>query len=203
MKRLLGFVQSLWYWFIIFIVRLFCLLWGIRYFGQANIPARGGVIIASNHQSYLDPPLVSIGLVRPIHFMARRELFEFSWLFNILISSVNAFPLERRRFNSEGIREALNRLRNGHMLLVFPEGTRTPDGEIKEFKTGVATITRRADVPVIPTRISGAFDTWPREHKLPARWRPIRIIYGKPLIIDRNLSPEEIARLIQDAVSRL
>ncbi|MBI5779873.1 MAG: 1-acyl-sn-glycerol-3-phosphate acyltransferase [Planctomycetes bacterium] len=158
---------------------------GLRAFGRANIP-EGGAVLASNHQSYFDPALISITLNRPVYFLARKELFEFNRFFGWFIRSLHAIPLERRTFDSTGLRQAIEVLQKGGLLVVFPEGTRTSNGEIGEIRKGVSLLGERANVPLVPTLVDGAYQAWPRRHKLPVRFSPIRVSFAKPLWLDKS-----------------
>jgi 1-acyl-sn-glycerol-3-phosphate acyltransferase len=192
------------YTFLRFWVRLlFTVMFRFRVLGRENVPLHGGVILAANHQSYLDPPLVGIGLERPVHFMARKSLFEHNFLFARLIRNVNAFPVERDRGDIGAIRETLRRLENGAAVLVFPEATRSYTGEIGALKPGVFVMAARAGVPVVPTLIDGAFEAWPRSRLLP-RPKPIAVIYGKPLLpADFDGDPGAMAEACQAAFASL
>jgi len=157
----------------------------LRVFGRGNIP-EGGAVLASNHQSYFDPALISITLNRPVYFLARKELFEFNRFFGWFIRSLHAIPLERRTFDSSGLRRAIEVLQNGGLLIVFPEGTRTSDGEIGEIRKGVSLLGEKASVPLVPTLVNGAYQAWPRKYKLPIRFSPITVRFGPPLRIDKT-----------------
>lgn len=201
-------LQSFWYKSVLFMVKMVALIWGVRIFGQGHIPKTGGALIASNHQSYLDPALLSIGLTRDIHFLTRKELFKsryllLGWFFGIFIRSLNAFPLERRHFGSQGIRKAIERLRNGMLLLVFPEGTRTFNGEIGKLKSGVISLAQRAQVPIIPALIDGAFEVWSRHSRFPQRWHPIKVRYGAPVAIEPEASSDQLYKLIRQKIQEL
>ncbi|MEW6027340.1 MAG: lysophospholipid acyltransferase family protein [Planctomycetota bacterium] len=169
-----------------FISRILAIVfWRLRVFGRENIP-EGGAVLASNHQSYFDPVLIGITLNRPVYFLARKELFEANWLFGWLIRNVHAIPLERRVFDSSGLRQAIEVLQKGGLLVVFPEGTRTSNGEISGIRKGVSLLTREANVPLVPTLIDGAFQAWPRQHKLPVRFRRISVSFTRPLRLDKG-----------------
>jgi 1-acyl-sn-glycerol-3-phosphate acyltransferase len=164
---------------------LFTLFFRIRVIHRERLPARGGVLVVSNHQSYLDPALVAIGMPRPLHPMARESLFRFL-PFALLIRSLYAFPVRRASADLGAVREAMRRLKDGAVVLMFPEGTRTRDGSIAPFHAGPITIAGRAGVPVVPAVIEGAFDAWPRTCWLP-RPHTVRVAFGRPL------SAEEVA----------
>lgn len=201
-------LQYFWYKLVHHITQIIALLLGVRVFGQGYIPESGGALIVSNHQSYLDPALLTIGSNRAIHFLARKELFEsrfflLGWIFKVLIGSLNALPLERRRFDSQGIRKAIERLKSGNLLIVFPEGTRTFNGEIGTLKSGVISLAQRAQVPIIPALIDGAFEVWSRHNRFPRRWYPIRVRYGSPIIIESAFSSDQLSQLVKQRIKAL
>jgi len=174
------------YYLVIVICRLLGIVfWRVRVFGRENIPT-GGAVLASNHQSYFDPALISITLNRPVYFLARQELFEANRFFGWLIRNLNTIPLERRTFDSTGLRQAIDVLQKDGLLIVFPEGTRTSDGEIGKIRKGVSLLGEKAHVPLVPTLIDGAYDAWPRHHKLPIRFSPITVRFGPPLRLDKT-----------------
>lgn len=169
------------------------LLWDLKVYGLENVPRTGGVLLISNHQSYLDPMLLAVQLRRPVSFLARSTLFEkraFGWL----ISRLNAFPVRRGEGDIGAVKEAIRRLKEGRVLMMFPEGTRSRDGKLGRIQPGISMLVRRAGVPVVPAAISGAFQAWPRSRKLP-RAHPIRVVYGKPLETE-GLKGEKLVELI-------
>jgi 1-acyl-sn-glycerol-3-phosphate acyltransferase len=161
------------------------LVYRVRYSGRENIPATGGVLVVSNHQSHLDPPLVGIGCPRLLNFVARETLFSFA-PFGWLIHSVGAFPIDREGIGLAGIKESLRRLKRGEMVLIFPEGTRTRDGEMAPFRPGFTALAVRAGAAILPVAVDGAFRVWPRWRKFPGLGK-IRVHYGDPI------APAEIA----------
>ena len=166
--------------------------WKFRVFGLENIPRTGGVLLASNHQSYLDPVLVAMVLPREMHFMARRTLFR-NPAFRAIIAGYNAFAIERDTADVKGVNSAIARLEAGNILLVFPEGTRTGNGSIGPMKS-VGVIAERAAVPIVPVLIQGAYEAWPKGQGIPHLGR-VSLIFGKPR------SPENITGdAIRDAV---
>jgi 1-acyl-sn-glycerol-3-phosphate acyltransferase len=158
---------------------LFTVVFGIRVYHRERLPRAGGVLVIANHQSYLDPILAAVGMPRPFHPMARESLFRFL-PFEMVIRSLYAFPVRRATADLGAIREAMRRLKDGAVVLVFPEGTRTRDGSIAPLQAGPITIAGRAGVPVVPVVIDGAFEAWPRAALLPVPHR-IRVAYGQPL----------------------
>lgn len=177
-------LRTLWYGFLRILAQpLFCALLRYRAYGRENIPSRGGVLIVSNHQSFMDPLLIGVGLRRQIHIMARQSLFYKSVFFRWLIESLNAFPLKEGGKDSGAIKEAIKRLTAGKVVLVFPEGTRTWDGSIGELHSGIGLIAQRSGSPIVPAVIHGAYEAWPRTRKL-FRLRPIKVAFGSPLYCD-------------------
>jgi len=155
------------------------LFFRIRVFGAHKVPERGGVILASNHQSFLDPPAVGMAVRRHLYFVARRSLLR-GRLAAALLKQQHVLPIDRDAPELAAIRAIVRRLRNGDGLVLFPEGTRTSDGSVGRFRPGFALVAARARVPVVPVAISGGFRAWPRWQRLPA-WGPVRVMYGDPL----------------------
>jgi 1-acyl-sn-glycerol-3-phosphate acyltransferase len=143
------------------------------------VPAVGPVLLASNHVSFADPPLVGASLRRAIHFLARKSLFEKPG-FGALIRSYNAMPVDRDGGGGAGLRTVLDLLARGAAILLFPEGTRSPDGQPMPAKAGVGLIAIKSDVPIVPVRIHGAFEAWGRHRILPLP-KPIDVVFGNPV----------------------
>ncbi len=160
------------------------LVFRIRHAGCENIPTEGGVLVVVNHQSNLDPPLVAMACPRRMNFLAKEDLFSFP-PFRWLIRSLDAIPLDRDGIGLAGIKESLRRLKRGEMVLVFPEGTRTRDGELLKFRPGFTALARRSGATILPVAMEGAYIAWPREQLLPTP-RSIHLRYGRPI------SPEQV-----------
>lgn len=176
---------------------VFLLVFRGRVLHTERVPRRGGVLLVCNHQSYLDPVLAALALPREAHFMARDTLFR-GGFFKPLIESLNAFPVKRGSADIGAIKETLRRLKNGGLITVFPEATRTEDGTIRPMQPGVVLVARKAGVPLVPTLILGAFEAWPRHAKLP-RPRRVLVAYGEPLTPEgmKNLSDEQCVALVR------
>lgn len=140
----------------------------------------GPCLIASNHQSMLDPPLIGGLLPEEIAFVARKTLFE-NPLFGWVIRGCRALPLDRDDADLGAIRRALGVLASGRKLLIFPEGTRSPDGRLLPAKAGAGLLALKSGVPVVPARIRGARDVLPRGGSLPVGGARIRVRFGRPL----------------------
>jgi len=183
--RFLRTFKSIWYGFLqIYAQLLLILFFHIRVYGRQNIPEKGAVIILSNHQSFLDPILIGVGLGRRVNFMARDTLFR-NPFFGFLIRSLNAFPVKRGKVDLKALKHAIKLLSQGELLLLFPEGTRTSDGEIGKVRAGVCSIIKRADAVLIPAVIDGAYEAWPRRKKI-FGFHKIRVIFGAPVEYGRS-----------------
>ncbi|HEY1686278.1 MAG TPA: lysophospholipid acyltransferase family protein [Tepidisphaeraceae bacterium] len=182
--------------------RIFTTLYfGLKVYGIHHIPKTGGVLVVSNHQSALDPVLVGVRCHRPFSYMARATLFGKNKFFTWLIRSLNAFPVHLGKGDTGAMKEAIARLKAGEILTMFPEGTRTLDGNLKPIQAGVALIVRRAGVPVVPAIVDGAYQAWPKGAKWP-RNVPIHVLYGPPLQV-QGLKTEEIVELIDRTFHRM
>jgi 1-acyl-sn-glycerol-3-phosphate acyltransferase len=174
----------------------FVLLWRGRVFGRHRFPREGGVLLIGNHQSFLDPVLVTMALHREGNYMARDSLFARP-LFRALIVSLNAFPVRRGAADLSAVKELIRRLRAGAVVVAFPEGTRTPDGSIGEMRPGPFLAAQRAGCAIVPVVIDGAYEAWPRHQPFPAP-RPIRVAYGEPI------SPHDVqSMLIDDLIAEV
>jgi 1-acyl-sn-glycerol-3-phosphate acyltransferase len=182
----------------------FMIFYGVRFYGRNNMPAEGGVVVISNHQSHFDPPLIAAGLRRQLNFLARKSLFKFK-PFAWLIDMLDAIPLETNGIGFEGIKESLKRLRGGEMILIFPEGARTWDGEIAPFLKGSLVLAQRSKSTILPMAISGCFEAFPRGTKFPRLWGRIRVIYGKPILYEefKEMPEEELRTLCETKVAEL
>jgi 1-acyl-sn-glycerol-3-phosphate acyltransferase len=185
----------LWYRLVQKIVGLLCIVTGgLRASGQRNMPKEGGVLLISNHLSHLDVFVLGLLLPRPLNYVARSTLFVPGLAF--LIRSVGGFAIQREGMGAQGLKETLRRIRNGGIVTLFPEGTRSRDGELGELKPGIAVLASRARVPIVPTGLAGTFEAWPRSRPFPLP-APIRVHYGAPIL------PETIAGLDPDALTTL
>jgi 1-acyl-sn-glycerol-3-phosphate acyltransferase len=177
------------------------LLGGLRHY---NVPPlsqmQGGVLVASNHQSFYDPVLIGMRLPRPICFLARDTLFEVPG-FGAAIWSVGARPVRRGSVSPDAIRTVIGLLRSGEGLLMFPEGTRTPDGELGPFSPGAASVAIRCGVPVLPVCVEGAFRSWPRTRLLP-RPSPMAVAFGEP-ISSGGQTADELTQRMRGEILRL
>lgn len=170
------------------------LTWGFSYRseGRHNIPATGPALLLANHQSFFDPSIVGCGTRRHLRFLARKTLFR-NRLFGALIHRLNAVPVDQEGVAKDGLKTIMDELKAGEAVLVFPEGERTPNGEIQPLRPGVLLLIRRLEVPIVPIGIAGAFDALPRTRKwpklspffLPSTGADIAVSIGKPICAAR------------------
>jgi 1-acyl-sn-glycerol-3-phosphate acyltransferase len=159
----------------------------LRWEGGRNIPRRGPVLLVANHESFLDPIAVGLTTQRQIHYLARKTLFVGT--FGKFLRSVNCVPVDQEGVAKEGLKTILDLLGEGRAVLVFPEGERTPNGEMLPLKAGIQLLIKRAPAPVVPIGIAGAHDAYPRDRTLPRflpffmpAWRRgLAVSVGKPL----------------------
>ncbi|HTN03079.1 MAG TPA: lysophospholipid acyltransferase family protein, partial [Planctomycetaceae bacterium] len=144
----------LWRTLQVILQNVLCFWLGYRARGMENIPPSGGGLMVVNHQSFLDPVLVGLPLRRPISFVARDSLFRvpvLGWVLN----NMYAIPINREAASTASLRESIRRLKQGFLVGIFPEGTRTTDGCVGELKPGFLALMRRSKQPVYPIGISG------------------------------------------------
>jgi 1-acyl-sn-glycerol-3-phosphate acyltransferase len=160
--------------------------------GTENFPRTGGGLVCANHQSYLDPLIVGMTCNREMCYVARATLYQ-STVLRWLMTWYNTIPIRRDGLGLSAIKEILRRLRGGELVLIFPEGTRTDDGEIGELKSGFCAIVRRTKTPLIPVAIDGAYQVWPRDRKWP-RIGKIGVFIGEPILADamESLTDDEL-----------
>ena len=154
-----------------------------RVSGAENVPATGGLILAANHASFLDPPLVGSGLKRDINYLARESLFRFP-LVGALLRSWNSVPVDRDGGGAKGLKIILGRLLNGAGIILFPEGTRTPDGKLQPARAGIGLVVAKSNAPVVPVRVFGTFEAYGRNIKFP-RPKRIAVKYGTPMRFEK------------------
>jgi len=150
-----------------------------RVYHPERVPKSGPVILASNHLSFLDPPLVGSGLDRGINYMARKTLFRFPGI-GALLRSWSAVPVDRDGGSASGLKEILDRLKRGGAIIMFPEGTRSPNGQLQPGRSGIGLAIIKSDAPVIPVRVFGTFEAYGKGVRFPRPYR-VQVKYGKPM----------------------
>ena len=148
-------------------------------YNNERVPLSGPVILASNHSSFLDPPLVGSGVHREINYLARKSLFRFP-LFGVILRKVRAVPVDRDGGGAAGLKVVLYRLNAGGAIILFPEGTRSFDGKLQPARSGIGLTVIKSSAPVVPVRVFGTYDAWGRHIRIP---RPHKVVlkYGKPM----------------------
>jgi len=185
-----------------------------RVFNPERVPLTGPVILAANHASFIDPPLVGAGITRDINYLARESLFRFPGI-GALLRSWNSVPVDREGGGAAGLKAILDRLLAGGAIVLFPEGTRTHDGKLQPARSGIGLTVIKSNAPVVPARVFGTFEAYGRHFKFP-RPRPIAVKYGPPMNFEKERTEsrtcskqrlkiiyQEIADEIMDAIARL
>ncbi len=171
-------------------------LYRIQVIGKENFPKEGGVLLCANHIDNLDPPVVGITAPRPVRFMAKEELFQMPVLKGLL-PRLHAFPVKRGMSDRQAMRTALGVLKNGEVVGLFPEGTRSKTGELQKGLAGAGFFALRGNAVVMPCAIIGSYKPF----------RRLKVIYGKPLDMtlyrERKASAEEVTEVIMDEIRKL
>lgn len=179
---------------------LFKIIFGFKVKGRHHLPRRGGVIVAANHLSFLDPPLLGTSLPRPAHYMARHDLFCFP-IWGRFLRLVNAFPIRREGIDRQALRKAIGYLRQGQVLILFPEGTRSLSGELLPPLPGVGMIAWEGKAVIVPAYIKGSDKALPPEGKF-IKFRRVEVTLGKPFYPEKLFSPSLPRRELYDKISR-
>jgi len=168
---------TLWYRFVAGFARyvFFWPMGGITIRGVENLPPDGPVLLTPVHISFMDPPLLGSTCPRALRFMAKEELFKFP--LGPLIRSVGAFPVRRGENDTSAIRLAIEELKKGHTVLMFPEGTRNDGEQMLPIQPGIAMLAKRSGAKIVPVGLGGTHKMWPKGQKLPRRAH-LTIVYG-------------------------
>src|ERR1022692_121670 len=155
-----------------------------RVYNAERVPLEGAVILASNHASFLDPPLVGSGVRRGINYLARENLFRFP-VMGWVLRQWQVVPVDRDGGGAAGLKAILDRLLAGGAIILFPEGTRTRDGHLQPARSGIGLTVIKSSAAVVPVRVFGTFEAYGRHVKIP-RPRRIAVKYGRPISFDRQ-----------------
>ncbi len=161
-------------------VVLFKLLFGLQAFGRENVPLKGGVILAGNHVSYLDPPALAAASPRVVYFLAKEALFHGAF-FGPFIRSLHAFPVKAGVADVKALRWSVESLRAGKAITVFPEGGRSLPDQPEKPLSGVGFLAVHANVPIVPTFLEGTYQALPQKSKCIHPFTRIRVYFGKPI----------------------
>lgn len=186
---------------------LFTTCFRSKYYNPERVPASGPVILAANHASFFDPPLIGSGLRRDINYLARESLFH-NPVMGWALRNVNVVPVDRDGGGARGLKAILDRLLNGHGIILFPEGTRTSDGRLQPARSGIGLTVIKSTAPVVPVRVFGTFEAYGRHLKLP-RPHAVAVKYGRPLLFQelraeaQTCPKPRLKRIYQDVADRL
>ncbi|MCM3003934.1 lysophospholipid acyltransferase family protein [Priestia koreensis] len=157
--------------------------------GAENVPSEGGVIVCSNHIDNLDPPAVGITCPRPVSFMAKEELFKLPLLKSIL-PKLEAFPVRRGMSDREALRKGLGILKEGKVLGLFPEGTRSKDGKLGKGLAGVGFFALRSEAAVVPCAVIGPY----------RKFKKVKVVYGEPIDLTTYKQERASAEVVTDVI---
>ena len=180
---------------------LFRILGGITSVGEENIPRTGGVILAPNHISYVDPPAVGCRMSRQVHFMAKEELFRVPIL-RTWMRMVGAFPVRRGTADRRALKRAIELVDEGKVVCIFPEGTRSPDGKLQAPELGIGLVALKSRAPVTPALMVDTDKVLPPHSKL-LRFHPIKIVYGEPLTFPDLYEVRETRQVLEEVGRRV
>lgn len=185
-----------------------------RVYHPERVPDRGPAILASNHASFIDPPLIGASLRRQINYLARDTLFPVP-VVGTLLRAWKVVPVDREGGGAAGLRAILNRLLEGGAILLFPEGTRTRTGQLQPARSGIGLTVIRSTAPVLPVRVFGTFEAYGRHRRWPRPYR-VAVHFGEPLPFERLRAEaadcskkrlkeiyQQVATDIMDAIARL
>lgn len=197
-----------WFWQV---MHLICFVYFVpayrfRAWGVKHVPMEGPVLLVSNHQSFFDPVINGLPLARRrFSALARKTLFK-NRLFAWLIQGLNAIPVDQENPGDlKAMRQCVDVLKRGQMLLIYPEGARTLTGRTEPFQIGTMLLIKRAKPTVVPVAIEGAYLVWPRARHVPRPTGRIGVMYGEPIAAETLLAmkPDEALTLLQDRVETM
>lgn len=180
----------------------------LKVHGVENVPRTGALLLVANHASFLDPTTIACGIPRQCHFLAKEELLEKPGL-GFFLRNVNTHAIRRGSSDRAAIRQCVELLREGRMLLIFPEGTRTPDGNLQPAKPGAAMIALQSEATICPVYIAGTFEAMSRHMSRPKRAR-VNVYFGAPFRAseveengDKRARYDAVTRTIMDRIAQL
>ena len=173
--------------------------------GADNVPKKGGVLVASNHSSFLDPVIIGVGICRATYYLTRQSLFKIPIL-GLLLRALHTIPIKRAMMSVSTFKELIKSLHSEKAIILFPEGTRSIDGKLGQGKMGVGMLALKADVPIVPAYIDGAIKAFPKDGK----WihsKKIRVVFGKPIMPDskdpNKNNYRRISAQVMESINRL
>jgi 1-acyl-sn-glycerol-3-phosphate acyltransferase len=187
---------------------LYKFYFGWRVYNPERVPLEGPVILASNHASFLDPPLVGAGLKRGINYLARENLFRFPVL-GWVLHRWQAVPVDREGGGAKGLKAILDRLLAGGAIILFPEGTRTRDGRLQPARSGIGLTVIKSNAPVVPVRVFGTFEAFNRHMRVPRPGRKVIVKYGRSMLFEklrteaRSCSKQRLKEIYQEVADEI
>ena len=183
------------YWFFLRFAQLVArMVFSLDVIGREHLPKSGGYLLAMNHQSYLDPPVVALAAdPRPIHFLARKTLLDWPIL-GPIFPRLNVVPVDQERPDMSALKNVIRLLRAGETTIVFPEGARTLDGNLQPAQPGIGLIIAKTMVPVVPMRVFGAYEAMPPGSSR-LRAHPIKVVIGEPLVFTADEVRTDVAEV--------
>jgi len=185
---------------------VFKVFYRLRIYGKEHY-FKGGAILAPNHVSYLDPPIVAGAAPEEVHFLARATLFK-GW-FGKLIRGLNAHPIHGQVNNLKAIKTICQLLKKGRKVLLFPEGKRSFDNVLAEIKPGIGMLVSRSETAILPVYIHGTFEIWRRKQKWPRPFGKTAVVFGSPILwedyvdMEKKEAQEHIASRLSRALEEL
>jgi len=170
-----------------------------RYLGRDKIPVDGPLIIAANHLSHIDPAFIMTATKRPVSYLSKKEHFD-STIKRLVFERVGVIPVDRDEGGSEALEGAIEVLEKGGAIGIFPEGTRSRDGDMGKGKTGVARLAAATGAAVVPVAIRQTDDVWPVSKRAPRPWRKFYYKFGNPLYFDYKENTHGNFRTFTDTV---
>ncbi len=172
--------MNIFYWFVIGTFKIyFTLFHRLKIYGRQNLP-KGSAIIAPNHTSFFDPPIIAASCGEEATFLAKSSLFK-HFIFGRLISWLNAYPVAGTAQDISSLKLIGQLLKENKKVVIFPEGIRSDDGVLLPIKSGIGMLALRANSPIVPVYIHGAYDVWDKSRKFPKFWGKIACVFGKPI----------------------
>src|SRR5262245_41603844 len=178
-----------------------------RVYNPERVPSSGPLILASNHASFLDPPLVGTAVDREINYLARESLFRFP-VIGWLLRQWQSVPVNREGGGAKGLKAILDRLLAGGAIILFPEGTRTHDGKLQPARSGIGLTVIKSSAPVVPVRVFGTYEAYNRYMRLP-RPRRVEVKFGHPMLFERlraeakSCSKERLKEIYQEVAGEI
>ena len=170
-----------------------------RYLDRSKIPVDGPLIIAANHLSHIDPAFIMTAVKRPISYMSKKEHFDGA-IRRLVFKKVGVIPVDREAGGTDALDGALNVLKNGGAIGIFPEGTRSKTGVMGKGKTGVARLAASTGAAVVPVAIRQTDDVWPISKRIPRPWRKFYYKFGDPIYFESSKVNSDTLRAFTDEI---